>query len=458
MPRASLVRSLRRPSLPFILFCVFLVVLWIAGGAARSDVLGQAAVRLVATLALVVMLLFGQLPEIGRARPVWWLLGAAIALAAIQLIPLPPGLWQALPGRQMFAAATAGQPPVWRPLAIVPGAAFNALAALIVPLATLVMASGVRQEERALLPGAVLVMIVASNLFGLMQLSGSGFNNPFINESVGEMSGSFANRNHYALFLALGCLLVPVWVFAGRHRSRRRATAGVGLVLLFLLTILVSGSRAGLLLGGLALLASLLAARESIGRELRRAPRWAVPALIGAVLLLVAGFILLSIAADRAEAIRRIIEIDPGQDMRSRAFPTVWGMLREYFPFGAGLGGFDPIFRMHEPMALLKLTYFNHAHNDLVEVVLDAGVPGLLLLLVAFGWATRAGIHAWRDCTGANPMLPRVGAAILLLIALASVFDYPARTPTMMMIIVMAALWLQGDGRPQSGRALPRTA
>src|SRR3546814_13372301 len=98
----------------------------------------------------------------------------------------------------------------------------------------------------------------------------------------------------------------------------------------------------------------------------------------------------------RSESVRRAFEIDPGQDMRARGLPTVLSMIAAYFPAGAGFGGFDPIFRLHEPFRLLKPTYFNHAHNDFLEVVLDGGLPAALLLLVAIGWYAIASIRAWR--------------------------------------------------------------
>lgn len=459
IPNASSVRFLSKPSLPFVLFCVFLVVLWLAGGAARADVFGQVVVRLAATILLFVLVLFADQPAIARFKPVWWLLFGAISLALIQLIPLPPAVWQVLPGRTMFAEATLGQSQPWRPLALVPGTTINALASLLVPLVTLALVSSIRQDERVLLPGTILLMVASANLLGLMQLSGASFDNPLINESVGEMSGIFANRNHFALFLALGCLLVPVWVFGKGNRSKRRAVIGLGLVLLFLLTILASGSRAGLLLGTLALCGGMFVTRGSIRREFRRAPAWAFPVLILAVVAVIATFVLISVAADRAVSIQRIVEIDAGQDMRGRALPTVWAMMRSYFPFGAGLGSFDPVFRIHEPLALLKPTYFNHAHNDLLEIVLDAGLPGLLLLLIALAWWGWASIKAWKAGreAGADPAAARIGSLMLLLVILASAFDYPARTPTMMMMIVVAALWLHGDQPIKHGPALPPT-
>src|SRR3546814_3653142 len=103
-------------------------------------------------------------------------------------------------------------------------------------------------------------------------------------------------------------------------------------------------------------------------------------------------------------------------------------MIAAYFPAGACFCGFYPIFRLHEPFQLLKPTYFNHAHNDFLEIVLDGGLPALLLMLVAIGWYGMASMRAWRG-SGRHSVLPKLGSAILFLVFVASAFDYPARTP-----------------------------
>lgn len=437
-----------RPSLPFTALCVLLLALWIAGGASRADAAGQAIVRGVAAFLLAVMFLFGDRPGFGGVRAIWLLLTAAIALPLIQLIPLPPDWWGGLPGRGVIleAAAASGQPQPWRPWSLSPGSTTNAAASLIVPLATLIFAAGVRPTERPRTVAVLLVLILATTLIGLLQFSGSGLNNPFINETVGQVSGNFANRNHFALLLAIGCAMAPAWAFLDGHKPRWRGPAAFGLVLLFMLTILASGSRAGILLGMIGLTIGLVLAWRGIRKELSRFPRWAFPVLIAGIIATVALFVLISIAAGRAESISRVIAIDPGQDMRGRGLPVVLEMIRTYFPAGTGLGSFDALFRMHEPFGLLKLTYFNHAHNDLLEVVLDAGLPGLLLLLAALLWWAAASFRAWRVEPAAQHMLPRLGSVVLLLIIIASIFDYPARTPMMMAMIVLASGWLSGIG------------
>ena len=109
------------------------------------------------------------------------------------------------------------------------------------------------------------------------------------------------------------------------------------------------------------------------------------------------------------------------------------------------------MFRMHEPLSLLKLTYFNHAHNDLIEIVLDAGLPGLALLVAGIAWWAMASLRAWRTEPGMDHALPKLGSAMLLFVLLASGFDYPARTPMIMAAIVLAASWLASSGKRSEG-------
>lgn len=448
MPRSP--RLPFRPSLSLTLLTVFFCVLWIAGGASRADVLGQAVVRGTAWLLLVIAILAGERPLLSDARPVAVVLCAAGLLAVLQLIPLPHALWQALPGRAPLEAATriSGQAPPWRPVSIVPGATLNALSSLVVPAVTLFFAAGVKEEERRWLPVLLLGLIVASTMVGLVQFSGAVILNPLINDSIGQVSGSFANRNHFALFLAFGCLLAPIWAFREDQRSSWRVPVSIGLVLLFVLTILATGSRAGLLLGGLALGIGALLAWSGIRRELRHYPRWVLPAGVAAIGLLLAVLIGISVAADRAIALNRAFAVDQSQDMRNLGLPTVLSLIGTYFPVGSGLGGFDPIFRIREPFALLRLTYFNHAHNDFLEIVLDCGLPGLLLVAGAIGWWAMASVQVWRR-GGGDRRAGMPGSAILFLTFIASIFDYPARTPMVMAVLVVAAMWLSRARRPQ---------
>lgn len=437
-------RSNAKPSLAFVLLTILLGVLWLAGGASRADALGQAVVRAAAWAVLIVGIISGLRPGLRAAWPVAALLAACVVLVALQLIPLPPGIWQSLPGRAAFsqAAAAAGEAQPFRPLAIVPSAATNALFSLVVPISVLFLATSVKVSERRWLVPLMLGLVVISMLSGLLQLSGSGVDNPFVNNVPGLVSGPFANRNHFAVFLAIGCVLVSVWAFLSGEGARWRAVSATPLLFLLFLGVLATGSRAGTGIGVLAIVLSGFLVRRGLVRELGKAPRWVAITLVIGLVATAGGVLWVSVVGGRAESIQRLFALDPGQDMRRRALPTVIGLVQTYLPLGAGAGSFDALFRMQEPFSLLKYTYFNHAHDDFLEVLLDTGLPGGALLLSALAWWSWASLGVWRVELGAGSMMPRAGSVILLLVFLASIFDYPARTPLFMAIIVLAALWL----------------
>ncbi len=442
-----------RPAVAPLLFVALLAILWLAGGASRADVSGQVVVRAVSWGLLIAALILAPRPSFRTARPVWLVLLAAIIVASVQLVPLPPGVWQALPGRSILAepARLAGSAQPWRPWSMVPGATLNALMSLIVPLVTLVLVGAMTDKQRQRLPVMMLSFIAAATFVGLLQFSGALVTNPFVNDTPGEVGGIFANRNHFALLIAMGCALAPVWALRDESALRWRGPLAGMFVLLFLLTTLATGSRAGVALAAIALILGIAAVAKRLRRVLRRRGRWAFLALIAASASAAALLVFAAVFTGRSVSIGRVMATDLGQDMRGRGLPTVLAMVREYFPFGAGLGGFDPLFRMHEPFALLKPTYFNHAHNDWLEILLDTGIIGVAVLAMTMWWWGVASVRAWR----APAALPRLGSIMLLLVFVASGFDYPARTPIIMAFAIVAGVWLSGSGGGDAP-ALPR--
>ena len=442
-----------RLTLPFILVIAMIALLWVSGGASRPDALGQVVVRAGSWAILVSAVLLGPQPKFGDTRPVLLLLLVAVLLPLIQLIPLPPTWWQALPNREILFVP--GEPLPWRPLTMTPSATRNALASLIVPLSMVLVLTQADDRTHHAMPTILLGMIGTAMLLGLLQFSGAQVNNPFLNDTPGDVSSIFANRNHFALLLAIGCVIAPVWAFIDTAALRWRGPLAAGLVLLFVLTLLATGSRTGMLLGGLALALALLLIGQRLRYWLRNRSRWLLPAFVTATVLLIAGFIGLSFAADRADAINRLIALEGGEDMRSRALPTVLSMVREYFPFGTGFGSFDPIFRIHEPFALLKLSYFNQAHNDYLGIALDGGIAGITALTAGILWWLVATVRIWRNRSNDTLLLGKLGSTIILLVLIASVTDYPARTPTIMAFLVIAGVWLARANARCKQAALP---
>lgn len=440
----------------FLVTAVFLCIVFVLGGASRGDLVPLVLLRPLSVLVLGYALL--QLrPELIRQHRL--LLGMALAallLPLLQLVPLPPALWQALPGRALVADADriAGIGAVWRPISLAPDQTWNALFALATPAAALLLTLTLPTGLRAQTSTVLLAIGLVSGLLGILQLVGTvGDSLPYY-EARGNHNaavGLFANRNHSAVFLA--CLFPILAGMATSARGYRVLIAGAATIVLVPL-IIATGSRAGVAIGaiGFALSGALL-----LGERARRAPPgarrqgsriWIIAAGIGVLALI-------GIAAlvSRGEAWTRLLSSGSAGEKRLIAWPVVADLARANMPLGSGFGSFDPVFRAGEPLSLLAPTYLNHAHNDWLELWMTGGIPAVLLLASAVIAYLVATWRVWAQkgaTTGRSALLARIGSVVLLLLALASIVDYPLRTPSLSMLAAIAAAWLAlGQGQPR---------
>lgn len=440
-PNAKLIRS---AGAPFFVMIALFIVLCVAGGASKANTLGQGFVRAASLLAVAGLLLARVRFDIREVRAPFLIVIVASVLVALQIVPIPFHMWTKLPGRELISNVTAavGLSGILRPIAIVPDGALNALLSLSVPFAVLVcMSASPATREPRFLP-IMIAIVCVSAICGLIQLSGGIIDNPFINDTRGQAAGLFANRNHQALFLAVGVPLALAWGYAPSQRPGWRGWTALGIVLLLSLMIIGTGSRAGLGLLAVGLVGGGLIIWPTIAGMSRRAPRWVLPAGIFLVLTILIVLLVVSVDFGRAEAIDRLLDEEVGADMRSRAFPTLISMIMQYFPVGSGLGSFDSVFRMVEPLNVLKPTYFNHAHNDYIELLIEGGLPFAALLAGALAWFFVASWRAWRSNVTGRTHIARTGSVVILLVVLASISDYPARTPMIMAMLAVSATWL----------------
>lgn len=427
--------------MPFILLASFLVILLIAGGASRTDVLGQAAVRAAAIAILAILAVRSERPDLRSVWPAVAVLGGAVALAIIQLVPLPASVWSGLPGHSILleASRSIGEPQPWRPISISPDATRNALFSLLVPIVVVILMAFRRGDNDRKLLLIMLGLCVVSAVLAVFQFTGGFFDNPFLNDQAGQIGGSFANPNHLALFAAIGCFITPL--ASTRLAKQPVAVIGwwLGLTSLLVSAILASGSRAGLVLGALAIGLGLLSVRDKVTQIRQSLPgKWSIGlAAVGALLL--AAVVGASVVMQRATAVGRIQASETLDDGRIEIWSTVVEMIAHYFPFGSGLGSFDNAYRIAEPYANLGTKYINQAHNDVLQVILDGGAIGLVLLVGTIVWWARMSWLAWRVGGDRNA---RLGSGILLLVILASIPDYPARTPMIMAVCAIAGSWL----------------
>lgn len=438
----------------------FLILCALGGGASRADVLSLIYLRPAAVLCILALALAPGRWYFAELRGPLIFFAALVAAAAVQLIPLPPQLWLMLPGRAHFAeaAAAAGLPQPWHMITLTPDLTINSLLAFLPPLAVLIGLAGISVRQRQQLLPIVLLVICASAILGIVQLTSAPDSPTYFYRIRHENSavGLFANRNHQAALLALAFPLLRLWTLvpaANATQARNRVWIAIAVALFLIPLMLVVGSRAGLAVGVLAAVAALgmvprqrglLASLRDPWRRIATVAVWAIPAaMVGIVMLL-----------GRAVAIQRLFLLEQADNqLRLLNAPLTFRMARDFFPIGSGFGSFDPIFRGYEPDAALSPLYFNHAHNDLIELAITGGAPALLVLLLFLGWWTRRSWQAFVPFR--NPSVPalfaRAATVGTLLLFLASLIDYPLRTPLMGVILVILCVWLTGSRRDLAG-------
>ena len=456
-----------RDDYAFLTLVVLLAAAFLFGGSSRDDVATLVLLRPIGVIALAIGLV--GLSRDHLARYPGLILGAAamLALVLIHLIPLPPSIWTALPGRALAAeAAQAGgiaQP--WRPIALVPWRAVNAFFALLVPTAALVLAVQLNPERRSQLAPIVLALVAMSILLAIAQVASgyAGFLYFYPVSSRGVPTGLFSNRNHFAVLI--GAMLPVVALVArgaGGSSSRRfaalRLWIAVAVGVVGLLILLMTGSRAGLLLVvlSLVLLPLVLATDRRQSQQKRRiSRRWLIGAL---ALTILAAVVALAVMFARSESIDRLLGTAGDDELRWHIWAPISQMIWQYFPVGSGIGSFVEVYQADEPTALLGYNYVNHAHDDVLEWLLETGLVGAIMLIVALlGWGRRVAQllgRGMREQPGNG--LARAGAIAMFVLGLASLGDYPLRAPAIACVFVICAVWMaagSSEGMPTRRRS-----
>jgi len=363
---------------------------------------------------------------------------------ALQTIPLPPEFWKALPGRELVEQSLEQTGEVgWMPLSLDPRRTLLALTALIVPLSVLTIGWSAPRRDLAALGWIVVVLGLITFLVGAVQVSSNGQSGLLYPQRMpgSILLGTFANRN------SAGLMLVLPLTFAALLPTPRSHPAGlpVRLVIcgLLLLAIILTRSRTALVLSAIPIMLGLAYAISSIiGRakdhtNAKASRCWLIAAgvfALGMASLAALG----TVAPGRlAQTLERFESV--GEDSRRFFWEDASHSAARYWPVGAGMGTFDEVSGVDESLENLSPRRAGRAHNDFIEVAIEAGIVGVILVVIWIAMiaslAWRARVSSWR--------WPAWGAAgFLLAIALQSITDYPLRNQTILATASFALLFL----------------
>jgi O-antigen ligase len=360
-----------------------------------------------------------------------------LALGLLQLLPLPAALHAALaPGAHAVwspaspaAQAVLGGGP--HPVSVHPEATCRALlfGSGLLSLALLAAPALARAKNAVLATALVAAGGVGVSAYGILARGrfGSLLYGRIPVPTISPF-GPFVSKNHFAGYVGMAALLALGLAVGlarrggGREWTSGRRAGGVVLALVAALAmalgVLVSLSRGGavsLAAGVLAFLALRVRERRGEGRVGPFLPSLAVAVALGTLLLLV-------LPPQAHERLRSLADtsfrLDTWRDTLRMASSSPW--------VGQGLGSFEDAYpRFKSGHGELRV---EHAENDYLETLAEAGLLGLSLAVAAL-FIAAARVRAARPST----LLRGLGAGALAgLVALLvhSLFDFNLRIPS----------------------------
>jgi len=392
---------------------------------------------------------------------------AGLGLVLLQLVPLPSAafeilsphsadtlpLWNPAAG----AAQTLGE---WNQVTMLPEATRAGLVMFLTyALLFLVCVQRLgRVEDVERMIGWMAISAGMMAAFGIVQyLFSNGrflwfYEHPSRN-TYDAVTGPFINKNHYAHLLALGVGPL-VWALQ-RGIGRMRSPAGrgfgsntasgatgrvimlaiaLGLVLFAGLMTLSRGGAAALLLATAVSVVALYRA-EKIGR--RGVLGIAGACLVMSAALAIHGYQQVSQRLDDY-ATGSIEDLDPVNARRKLWEADGKGAV-DYLPAGTGVGSHREVYPMY--YGGIAGIEFTHAENGYLQVALETGLPGLVLLLSGLGLCGLWCLRGLRS-RAADERLFLLSAAVsagLAVSAAHSLVDFPWYIPSLMAMTCLLA-------------------
>ena len=375
-------------------------------------------------------------PDEPLERPARWLLWLALALfviVALQLIPLPPSIWPTLGGREQLAAdfrLLDSQLPAL-PLSLAPYETVATIFRVIPAIAMFCAIVRLRAYRSTWLALSLAAGTIAAILLGALQVaSGDPMASPwylYAQSSWGQAVGFFANANHMGDLLVVTLPFLAALLVAARG-TKARQYSGIAAVVAAVALVVVVGVALNRSVAAYILALPVAAASLMMLSPARKAVRgWAV----GLVVLLAAAAAVIALGPIGDRMLGSSLSVSS----RAEIARTTVDAAREFLPFGSGLGTFRAVYRLYEDHDAVDRVATNHAHNDYLELALETGIPGIVLMLAFLAWWVMAASGAWRS--SASSPYARAAAVASAAILFHSLVDYPLRTAALSCVFAM---------------------
>jgi O-antigen ligase len=379
--------------------------------------------------------------------PIFWIGLALLSYVTIQA--LNPS-WRYMQNEEMWWLVRVPDIP-WLPTSVdVPFVRSNAWRQLVIyGSAWLVVCSmwvGVtRRRSIRILLGVLMANAVA--LSGLLVFQRATGNLripwPLTELTKADLAATFISRNHTGAYLALttfSAVALATWGYDQGARTLKKSTPAAVLILVtfFLIgAVLFTFSRGGAL--SLAAALGLFGVWFFLRRRYRPAGTStdyritvALTVIFGVFLLYVGRNLDFSEINHRFSALLDQQSVDDSVSTRLQARSAALSMLSDHWLRGVGAGGFRHRFpryaRNYPEIDRGGELFWEHAHNDWLEIPIELGLTGTVILLAGAGCAIGALVRGRRQWHSA--MVPLLFGCVATL--LHAFIDFPFQCPAIL--------------------------
>ncbi len=421
---ARLVRVHRDLGWPLVALLVVAVLL--GGGGIRHG-LTNLVVQLAALA--VILLQPGIVKRFLTEAPLWLkvLVPLTILLPLMQLVPLPAELWRSLPGREMAVETRdlIGVGEGWFPVTLDRARTLIALFALAGPLAIIMSTAGLRSDWRRSALVLLVALAFAHFALGVLQFAvGDDTLRFYETNSESAFYGFFVGHIASGLFLVIG-LCALIGLFASKKRTSLDLMVYPAGAALLVIGVILSSSRSAVALLALPGLWVLWLGWKEL-RNLSPRVRWS--AIGGSVFFLALAAGLMATNDRLSQTWERFEDFE---DSRPDIWEDTMVGIERYWPVGSGMGTFDEVFQVEESLETLPAKKAARAHNEYIEVALEAGLFGILLIA---GWVAGLLYSAYRGLRTVHAPVTVAAAMSLLCIALQALIYFPLRNMAVLCI------------------------
>ncbi|HXX53154.1 MAG TPA: O-antigen ligase family protein [Thermodesulfovibrionales bacterium] len=370
-----------------------------------------------------------------------------LAYPLFQLIPLPLSLLATVqPTLKDVITIAPNASSMFHSISVYPFATEKEASRLFIYLAVFSMAAfGLRDKDGEY--GVIRSLIVFGFILGVFALIQHATSNGKIYWFWSPISrnafltfGPFVNRDHFAGFIGM---IIPFSIgiaFMSKSIEKKiiYAFLGIGMAIALFFTL----SRGGIIsfFAGLLAFSYVLLTRGISKKKL-------IPI---ALFVLVLMFYLLFFGI--SPIIEKFAQSKEASTSRFLAWQATLSAFRDYPVLGSGLGTFQYIFKVYQPEGLRL--YWAHAHNDYLELLLELGIVGSIIVVIFF--LIVLGKIMRTDWKGKNLYLGASLLSSITTIAVHSMVDFNLHIPSNAILFSLILGLAVSLSRAKEGTSEPR--